>query len=84
MIEVKVQTEATEFYAALMRRWKHQDTPEQLRVDNNIDADRKSSGGSIDLAEREVDQALSEKVRGRTVFFCACVATEALCVLWSY
>lgn len=84
-----MQTEATEFYAALMRRWKHQDTPEQLRVENSIDMDRKSSGGSIDLAEREVDQALSERVQRAPllslllVIMCLIMTDAVFCYLFT-
>ena len=62
VIELKVPTEAGDFFAALLRRWKHQDTVEMLKPDNSMEAERKSSGSSTDMSEKEMDSALSEKV----------------------
>lgn len=81
-IEVKAQAEANDFFGALLRRWKQQDVLES-RTDSDKLGELDRKGSMNELTEREIDNALSEKVRKQVpVFVSLCILLYTLLKLW--
>lgn len=79
---MKAQAEANDFFGALLRRWKQQDVLES-RTDSDKLGELDRKGSMNELTEREIDNALSEKVRKQVpVFVSLCILLYTLLKLW--